>query len=170
MFFDWFKNKKAPPPAELPKPAAEKPRKRSAIEYNPKLIAILQHEHRDLLREYTGMIEALGAGNYARIGELLDNFDEGLRAHLAREHVELYIYLEYILAKDTASFQQMHELRTEMDHISTAVMTFLNQYQNTQVNAQNSQVFRQELEAIGKVLGERIKREEEKLYSLYRRA
>jgi regulator of sigma D len=123
-----------------------------------------------LLKEYGAIVTALNAENYPRIAELLDNFDEGLRAHLAREHVELYIYLEYILAKDTESFRQMHELRHEMDHISTAVMTFLNTYQNKQVSSHNSTLFRQQLENIGNVLGGRIQREESNLYSLYKSA
>jgi regulator of sigma D len=114
------------------------------------------------------MLAALENQDYPRIAELLDNFDEGLRAHLAREHVELYIYLEYILAKDSDSFRQMHDLRVEMDHISTAVMTFLNAYQNKPVSQTSAARFREELEGIGKVLSARIQREETSLYSLYR--
>lgn len=171
--FDWLKKKKPPtaePQAatEITDPATVKTHKKSTIQYNPHLIAELKQDHRNLLKEYSAIITALEARNYPRIAELLDNFDEGLRAHLAREHVDLYIYLEYILARGTKSFEKMHDLRLEMDHISTAVMAFLNRYHNKPVDTENSVKFQQELEGIGSILSDRIQREEKSLYNLYR--
>ncbi len=168
--FNWLK-KKSPHAASdsvTTPPVAKKPAKKPAIRYNPNLIVELKRDHQHLLKEYGAINAALSTEDYPRIAELLENFDEGLRTHLAREHVELYIYLEYILARDTESFRQMHDLRQEMDRISTAVMTFLNTYQNKPVTHHNATLFRQQLEGIGSVLSGRIQREESSLYNLYR--
>ncbi len=163
--FEWLKKKIAPPP--IPVSSQKVTASKVAVRYNSNLISELVKEHEALLKVYTQMLSAIETKNFPLIAQYLKEFDKGLRAHLLREHVELYVYLEYILSKRTRAFQEMHNLRIEMDHISTEVITFLNVHQAAPVNEKTVVQFEHNFVQIGEVLVGRIQREENSLYTLY---
>lgn len=137
------------------------------IKYNPQLISSLMDEHRALLEIYGKVQRALDTKEYLAVAELLAEFRTSLKAHLLKEHIELYIYLEYALRDDRQAFDYMHSLRMEMDQISAQVMGFLHNYQATPVMAENARQFQEQLQKIAPVLKRRIRQEEETLYTLY---
>lgn len=59
------------------------------------------------------------------------------------------------------------DLRHEMDGIGKAVVAFLAKYKDLSVDGNLVASFGRDLEAVGKVLVDRIQREEESLYPLY---
>jgi len=164
--FEWLKKKIALPPI-IPVSSQKITASKAAVRYNSNLISELVKEHEVLLKVYTKMLSAIETKNFSLITQYLDEFDQKLRAHLLREHVELYVYLEYILSKQTRAFQEMHNLRVEMDHISTEVITFLNIHQTIPVNEKTVAQFEHDFVQIGEVLVGRIQREENSLYTLY---
>ncbi|MCP4702696.1 MAG: hemerythrin domain-containing protein [Gammaproteobacteria bacterium] len=169
--FKWFKKKgkqQEEKQTAVTKDSGEAKKVRGLIKYNVALIDSLISEHRELLQIYTAIIASLKNADYAKVAEKLTDFALLLRAHLLKEHMELYVYLEYILASDRITFEYMHEIRLEMDHISSNVMGFLHSYQDRQITAEMAPEFQQRLEKIGKVLVARIKREEQSLYTLYK--
>ncbi|NMM27515.1 MAG: hypothetical protein HHJ12_09595 [Glaciimonas sp.] len=83
------------------------------------------------------------------------------------ESVRLYIYLEHALAQDAESHALIHELRHEMEGIGKAVLEFLGKYHQLAVQPNLVASFGNDLSAVGKVLVERIQREESTLYPLY---
>jgi len=174
--FEWFKNrkKKAKKQEKNQSKAVEKQEKKietklrsTTIKYNPILIDTLILEHKRLLQIYTEVLDALSKQDYVLASKKLTEFGQGLRAHLLREHVELYVYLEYVLANDAETFKEMHALRLEMDGISAKVMGFLHAHENNKLNDRTADSFRGNFIRIGKVLTARIEREEKKLYTLY---
>jgi|GEM_PF-1778488 len=138
------------------------------IVHDPNLIKRLTDEHIVLLNAYNVILKAVEAENFSLVALKLYEFGETLRAHLLAEHVELYIYLEYVLAQDSQEFNTMHQLRVEMDKISADVMGFLNRYQSNPVCQKTADQFKVQFLEVGQVLSSRIKREEEHLYKLYR--
>jgi len=178
--FDWLKKKEQPKKsAPIIPPVEQHSRGFSRARYDANLVINLKNDHQELLTIYKSIIQSLDQQNYKphmqgldqqifnSINELLSEFGTALKSHLLKEHVELYIYLEQILAKDRHAYDLMHSLRLEMDEISAGVMGFLNTYHASPVNAQNAENFRRDFKKIGQVLASRIRREEESLYPLY---
>jgi regulator of sigma D len=114
------------------------------------------------------VLMAVEKQDFAQVSQQLNQLDTILRAHLLKEHVELYVYLEYILTRGTHAFEEMHRLRLEMERISSEVTAFLNVYQTVPVNSTTATKFKQDFEHIGAVLDKRILREETVLYPLYK--
>lgn len=139
----------------------------AARKYNPELISQLKQEHQQLLNRYKEILEAVKAKAFGDANRFLQAFDAELRAHLWKEHAELYVYLEYVLAKDSHSFKQMHELRLNMDHISSDVISFIHRYTVDPINETTAAHFKKEFEQIGKIIVNRIQQEETSLYNLY---
>lgn len=153
-----------PPPA--PKPA-EAAAPGTAIRYNPELIEQLKRDHQALLALFGSIQTAFAAGRLQAVVEHLDAFRTGIQSHLLIENVRLYIYLEHQLASDEASHQLIHDFRHEMDGIGKAVVGFLAKYKDLSVDTNLVASFGRDLEAVGKVLVDRIQREEATLYPLY---
>lgn len=178
--FDWLFGKKehvqsvASAPLKVPV-ASPEPRPAvsgavapgTAIHFHPELVGKLQQDHQALLRLYTQTRTAARSGDVVQAARHLEEFRILLQDHLLTENVRLYVYLEHTLAKDASSHQLIRSFRHEMDDIGKAVVAFLNDYRDLAQHPEFSQQFSEALEGIGKVLAERIRREEETLYPLY---
>jgi hypothetical protein len=137
------------------------------ISYHPELVGELRNDHQQLLRVFGEINAAHQAGDLSKTSALLNNFKSALSAHLLKENVRLYIYLERALASDPASHALVHQFRAEMDGIGKAVLDFLARYRDIAVDPSLAGSFGADLAAIGKVLVQRIENEENTLYPLY---
>lgn len=176
--FDWiFGSKKEPAQgrAEAPVPAAtQRPAAPmgsaapgTAIRYHPELVGQLLHDHQALLRLYTLTLAAARRGDVTQAADHLEEFRILLQGHLLTENVRLYVYMEHALANDASSHQLIRSFRHEMDGIGRAVVDFLSAYRDLAQHPELAPQFVEALEGIGKVLAERIRREEQTLYPLY---
>jgi len=161
----------APPSEAAPSTILAKPAKDAApgtrIHYHPELVQQLTDEHQALLQTFGAIRTATVQGNLAGATECLERFRVQLQSHLLTENVRLYIYLEHQLAQDASSYALIHEFRQEMDAIGKVLATFLHKYQRLAQQPELSAPFLKELTGMGKVLVERIQREEATLYPLY---
>lgn len=137
------------------------------IAYHPELVAELKHEHVQLVECFQGIAESFSAGDLAETCRRLETFRGGILAHLLKENVRFYIYLEHALAGDSVSHAMMHQFRHEMDGIGKAVIAFLSKYSEMAQKPELAKTFGADLEAVGGVLVQRIRNEEENLYPLY---
>lgn len=137
------------------------------IHHDPALIESLKEDHRLLLDAFQAIDRARQAGDLMTVQTRLDQFRMMIQDHLLKENVRLYIYLEHLLAGDTASHQLMHEFRHEMDGIGRAVVGFLGQYREIGLHPELAAQFAADLGAIGQALVARIEREEKTLYPMY---
>ncbi|WP_303901238.1 hemerythrin domain-containing protein [Thiohalomonas denitrificans] len=137
------------------------------IRYDPALVNSLEQDHQKLLRIYTAIKEAFDAGDYETVSARLNEFRAVLQGHLLTENVRLYIYLDRQLAGDDTNSDLIHGFRREMDGIGKDVMNFLKKYETIGVDIDIATAFIRDFEAIGKVLVDRIEREEATLYPLY---
>lgn len=164
------KSAEASPAAVAPPPASATPEKAApgtAIRFHPELVAELKHDHQVLLTLFASIQSAFKEGRLQAVVEHLEAFRTSIQSHLLKENVRLYIYLEHQLAGDETSHQLIHDFRHEMDGIGKAVVAFLAKYKDLSVDGNLVASFGRDLEAVGKVLVDRIQREEETLYPLY---
>ena len=175
MFLDFLFGKKEPlHPAHSAPPAAPAPLaiKRPAasgthIAYHTELVPNLKADHHKLLQTFGAIHAALQARDLAAVVHRLDDFRTAIQGHLLTENVLLYVYLEHALAQDPVSHTLIHEFRLEMDAIGKAVLAFLSKYRELESQPELVAEFGPDLASVGKVLTERIQREESMLYPLY---
>lgn len=139
----------------------------TSIHYHPELIAKLTGDHQALLKLFGETRTAAESGNVAQAAARLEELRVALQAHLLTENIRLYVYLEHALAADAQSHTLVHEFRHEMDEIGKAVVGFLGKYRDLAARPDLAADFSAELDGVGKVLVERIQREESTLYPLY---
>ncbi len=141
------------------------------IGYDPKLVPSLQRDHAELGGIYHRIGELHEAGgNYDEIRALLINFKSRLEAHLLTENVLFYNYLEQNLPDDSGNNQVMRDFRREMNQIARQVIDFVKRYQSCDFNAAERARFTSDHAAVGRILEQRLDREENNLYPLYRAA
>jgi len=166
--FGLFKKK------EENKPEAAAPASKpvdSGIAFYPDLIEHLVADHRRLLALYGKIKESYAQRNFAVLSKCLHDFGNLIRSHLLTENMRLYIYLQQKVASDEVNTQLVRSFRKEMDGIAKVALDFLAHYEDLESRSvQELGAFGPELEKLGGVLAERMKREEETLYPLYARA
>ncbi|MCL2021611.1 MAG: hemerythrin domain-containing protein [Betaproteobacteria bacterium] len=139
------------------------------ISYDPELIVQLKEDHQRLLEIFGLVGKAFANNDMAATARHLDTFRSELMEHLLTENVRFYVYLERTLKqKDQESFDLMYSFRREMNTISKSVLAFFDKYQkNIGKRPKLTASFGKDLENVGAILTERIRREEEILYPLY---
>ena len=137
------------------------------IRYCPDLVSQLEVDHQKLLQIFSKIGNSFKAGDRLGTVQHLEDFRGAIQGHLLTENVRLYIYLEHALAQDAESHALIHEFRLEMAGIGKAVLAFLGKYRELAVQPNLAESFGDDLKAVGKVLVERIQREESTLYPLY---
>lgn len=167
MFEFLFGRKKQDAAQQGNQPAARAAAPGTHIAYSPELIDELKADHHHLLQIFGAIGAAHAAGDMAETASLLEQFRSVLGEHLLKENVRFYIYLEHALAGDPSSHALVHQFRREMDGIGKAVQSFLERYRHIASDPLLAGSFAADLAAVGKVLGQRIRSEEQTLYSLY---
>ena len=137
------------------------------LSYDANLVEQLMADHKKLLGLYGEIAASLEQLDYEAIHQQLRTFTSMLRGHLLTENIKLYVYLSHNLATDPENLELMTELRREMGHIGRKVNQFLTRYAEWPWTSELQQSFPGEFQRIGEVLGDRIGREEDTLYTLY---
>ncbi|MBI3149986.1 MAG: hemerythrin domain-containing protein [Betaproteobacteria bacterium] len=140
------------------------------IRYYAGLIDKLKRDHQALFASFGAVQSAFKNGDVARAASELSRFRVAINSHLMMEGVRLYAYLDRELAEDVGNQTLVRDFRQEMDGIGQAVVGFLTKYAELGRNESLSSTFGRDLEAVGKVLTQRIQREEALLYPLYSRS
>lgn len=137
------------------------------LRFDPSLIDRLQSDHRELLNLYGAISAASKEGNLKAAEGYLEEFRKAITDHLLKENVSLYVYLERLTKEDPDSLEIMRGFRREMDGIGRAVVEFLGKYKSIGSQPELAPYFATDLAGVGKVLGDRIRREESTLYPMY---
>ena len=137
------------------------------IQHYPTLIPELMDDHRQLLQTFGDLVRAADAHDGAAFKRTLASFKSLLVAHLLKEAVKLYIYLRQNFKGDDVAYGLVTGYKKEMDGIGRVAMDFIDTYVDTPEHAIDFPVLQSTLNEIGKVLADRIRREEAALYPLY---
>ena len=139
------------------------------LTYKSNLIPVLKEDHQALLPLHTSILWYANNRKYKELEKGLNAFGERLKIHLRKETIDLYIYLEFIIAKEIEIKQRktFREFRLEMKRISVAVSSALNQYENTPITDETVKQFLIDFKELGRILIDRIEKEEKMLYPIY---
>jgi hypothetical protein len=148
---------------EQPKSAQE----HSRFNYSAHLLPGLKGDHAELLKLYVELERMAIEGRYASIPASLGTFKSKLDVHLLNENLHFYCYVEE-KALGEREKELIRGFRAEMNGIARSVLNFVKVYRQAGVHPANGQTFLSELRLIGGLLVQRIEREEEELYALYR--
>ena len=139
----------------------------NGIAYYPDLVQEMVNDHRRLLETYGDLSRAAKMQDLEDFQFTLGNFKRLLTSHLLKEAIKLYIYLRQRLKSDPASYQLISGYKLEMDGITKVAMAFIDEYSEMPPKQVDFAVLNQRIAEIGRVLGDRIRREEAELYPLY---
>jgi len=153
-------------PEKAVSPSPSKNTKKAVIPFNPELISSLTSDHHKLLESFKLILESAKKKHYPLLMTTLNEFSNTLNAHLSREGVELYVYLELTALGDDR--QTFRDFRIEMGEIASTVTNVINTYKNSPVTDENVEQFTKDFSGLGGVLVDRIDREEGTLYPLYK--
>lgn len=137
------------------------------LQYDPGLIKMLKQDHEELLEIWLAIGKAMDKQDVKTMASLLTEFKAKLNKHLLTENVKLYVYLTRSLTNDQQHSEVVKDFRSEMNHIGRTVTTFLRTYTQSPIEIGMLDTFKDEFEAIGGALVNRITREEDVLYALY---
>lgn len=139
-------------------------------QFDPLFIPRLKAEHRVLLETY-GEIKALVASaDWPAAEAKLRLFRSVLTEHLVIESVRLYVYLTQSCASDPQKLATMRRFSAEMHGIGRTVEKFLEDHVDLVGHPATQQAFLAGWGEIGRILGDRIRREENELYPMYEAA
>lgn len=137
--------------------------------YDISLLDGLEHDHQELLDLFTKVLNFTKNNEYANVQLSLVEFASVFTNHIHIEDEQLYGYLK-ILANHKSCLEQkvVADFSAEMKKVSISVFSFLSQSPNIPVNENNAESFIKEFEKIGLLLQDRINREENILYPIYK--
>ena len=138
------------------------------INYDPGLITSLKNDHHDLVEIFQRVwSEGYEVHNFHKLSDLLMQFKSGFQAHLIKENVRFYVYLEQALAEDVHTLQIVKDFRTDMNEIANAVVQFCKRYTREAYTQEMVRDFKRDYHKIGEALTRRVTLEERELYTLY---
>ncbi|MGE0081204.1 MAG: hemerythrin domain-containing protein [Thiohalomonadaceae bacterium] len=138
------------------------------IRYSPTLVDELKNEHQKLFASYVSIKTHFERNDFASVSQLLNDFRFDLHNHLINENVRLYIYLSRITSHDQETFAMVRKFRQEMEGIGKTALRLLKKYEALDIDQELSEAFAKDFAAIGAILTERVKNEEDVLYPLYK--
>ena len=132
------------------------------------IISVLTAEHRVMLGLYHDIRDAVAARKYGAVPKLATQLHDRLDNHLSVEHLKLYTELRRRLEnRDDEKLRMIHDLQREMYSIGRGAVDFIRQAHSVELTEASAGKFRTDLEGVGTVLVQRIRKEEEELYPLY---
>lgn len=139
----------------------------AGVRHDPSLIMRLKDDHRSLLKQYAAIKTAAEEGDWTTVHSGLQRFRAELTDHLLTESVKLYVYLRLKLSADASQLRLMRSFSSEMVGIGKVVVDFIESHEDVALDPGKQAQFMTAWAELGKVLGDRIGREEKTLYPMY---
>ena len=127
-------------------------------------------DHTLMLELFSEAVSLAELGQWQHAHATLQKFRAALNGHLLLEGVKLYAYMSSRLDGDPDTAQIFKSYKLEMGEIGKAVFTFFDQYREPTSLATIEQklLFLTTAKQIAAALSDRMSREEDHLYPLYR--
>ncbi len=142
--------------------------KNVGVPYNDDLMKTLAKDHKKLIKDFTKIVKAAQNKKYKTLKQYLKAFKVNFEIHNYSEKIQLYLYLKNYY-KDTDNEDFIEDMSKSAEEIYKDVFAFLKKYEAIEFNDQYLGLFKNELEAIGRILQSRIEVEESELYPLYKK-
>ena len=136
--------------------------------YDYGLIQLLSEEHKEIRFIYNRVMSYAVEKKYANATTQLDIFNKEIRDHYKKADSELYAYLKtYVQIKYPKREKAFTQLSLEMKNLSIEIFYIISQSPNLPLNDKTHEGFIKEFITLGKLLNERINREENLLFRMY---
>ena len=141
----------------------------TGVPHHSALVQGLVNDHRQLLQAFGRLKHCAEAEDPGAFKHALVDFKALLVPHLLQEAIKLYTFLRQELKAqgNQQVYQMVNGYKTEMGGIGDAAVRFVETYTATADADIDFVGVRAALDDIGKLLGDRIRREEAELYPLY---
>jgi hypothetical protein len=134
----------------------------STIYYDKDLIGKLESDHVEMKTLLSRIVLDEEKGKISSARSKILKLNEKFKKHSVLEHIRLYVYLNKITENDKMSHEIVTDFRFDMAEINKAVSSLV-----VASNSMNERNLRKEINKFGKVLLDRIDREETILYPIY---
>lgn len=142
--------------------------KRDLPAYNYTLIDTLHGEHKRIRMIFNRIMSFAIEKDYEKVAGQLEIFNSEIRQHYQRADVDLYAYLKtYVQIKYPRREKAFTQLSLEMKNLSIEIYYTISQSPNIPLTEKSYQGFMKDFMAVGKLLNERILREESVLFKMY---
>jgi len=132
------------------------------------LIESLAEEHKKIRIIYNKVMSAAVDKQYALVDYELGEFSVAIRDHYRKADNELYSYIKtFIQIKFPKREKAFTQLSVEMKNIAIEIFYIMTQSPNLPLTGQTYSEFMVEFLRIGKIMNERIIREETVLFKMY---
>ena len=138
------------------------------IHFEADLIVQLEKEHVRILKSLQKIYVAFELKNSKYTIKKLKKFKIKFTDYLILEIPKLYIYLEHSFSKNSKKQNQVKEIRRDIRKISKEVLDFVDKYRVKLENKKKTKKLRRDFVNIYLTLKKRFKREEKKLFPLYK--
>jgi regulator of sigma D len=141
----------------------------SGVVHHSTLVGELKSEHRELLATFGLLRHAAEERDAAGFRRALAAFKALLVPHLVKESFKVYTYLrqEYKAKGDLAVYDMVTAYKSEMTGIGDTALRFVESCDQMADDAIDFVQIDATLHTMGRLLGDRIRREEAELYPLY---
>lgn len=157
------------PPAPTGRaPAGPLPGQHGRVEYDPRLIDSLLHDHAELRHLFGRIGGAARSGGAKEIQALLLDFKSRLEAHVLTESLRFYDVVEQAVLDQPDVATMVHAFRHEMNDIERTAIDFVKKYRACRFTPEQRSEFAMDYAVVERQLDHRLATEEDSLYRLYR--
>ena len=148
----------------IPKPL----KKRDLPGYDYTLIDTLHNEHKRIRFVFNRIMSYAIEKDYEKVAGQLEIFNSEIRQHYQKADTDLYAYLKtYVQIKYPKREKAFTQLSLEMKNLSIEIYYTISQSPNVPLSEKTYNGFMKDFMAVGKLLNERILREESVLFKMY---
>lgn len=144
------------------------PGHREWVDFDPRLIDSLLHDHAGLRQLFGQVGAAARTGSAHEIHALLLDFKSRFEAHILTENLRFYDAVEQTVADQPDVAMMVHAFRHEMEEIAHAVVHFVKKYRSRTFTADDRYEYAMDYAVVNRLLEHRLATEEDSLYRLYR--
>jgi len=145
----------------------KKKKKKIGPEFDKKLIKRLQADHIQLVNQVGKIETAYAKENEKNIKRELQILKSLTLDHFIKEDLKLYWYLKTFYKEKHQTLEEIKYFEESLKDIQVAVINFLDQYAKPDVLLNST--FKNEFDGIVEALANRISKEENNLYPLYKK-
>lgn len=138
------------------------------IKFENGLIKKFKKDHEKLIEIYSQMLYLHSKKDFMNLKKEMKNFRVTVNLHILEEDEKLYSYLVQESNGDKDKIKMHQEIHDEMKEIVRVVGEFFDKYEHNLLGSCEDK-FHEELREIGAVLTDRIDREENGLYTMYKK-
>lgn len=139
------------------------------ISYHPELLEHLRQDHQELLTLLAAIAQLLLEQQLDQALGLLARLRRDVQSHVLRERVQLYVYLEHLLASGDPAHALVHKMHRQLNGIASQALALTDRHEQALPTAGPShpEELLHDIETLTQMLVGHMQQEEDVVYPLY---